>query len=332
MSKSKRYTSIDLLKILSMLIIIQSHEDRLFPDGLQALSSGGAIGNALFFVISGFLMKTDGNGRDALKRLIRLYLPIYLMSVFNLLTGNLVIRRPVEILYYFVYPTDFTFLSTNLLCYLIVLSAVHLAGKGAAKKAVRTVLWISVLLDVLVYVLLMDTAVWTIEDDKIPGTWIDFKAIYSLTIFCIGILIRQDVGDRKENPGTGGKRVLSLFASLAALMLFLALKIALNRGVLPMRFQILTQLPVVLSAASILVLCLLLEPWLCRLSSRPARYLSDITLESYLVQFDLIGLAAAAGHLSFPANVLVTDLLILCAAGLFRFLDRKLIRLATAKL
>lgn len=394
--KTKRYTSIDILKILSMLLIIQSHEDRLFPDRLQALASGGAIGNALFFVISGFLMKTDGGGRDAAKRLFRLYLPVYLMSVINLATGNLVLHHPVDVIYYFIYPTDFTFISTNLLCYLMVLGAVHLESRRRGqnrkqresipekgredlkkhnerrmteKSAVQIVLGVSVILDAVIYLFLMDHTVWTIEDDKIPGTWIDFKAIYSLSIFCIGILIRErlednetrrdakrndkekSIGNKKignieeklQQKSTGkhaetdrkkGRRecLLFLFLSFAALFLFLVMKIAFNRRILTMRFQILLQVPVVLSAVFILLFFVQAESLFCHLSSRPVRYLSDITLESYLVQFDLIGIAASSRTLAFPSNVLVTDLLILGAAALFRTVDNKLIRMATEKL
>jgi peptidoglycan/LPS O-acetylase OafA/YrhL len=57
----KRDISIDIIKFLAVLFIINSHADVCYPK-YSALATGGAIGDALFLFCSGytlFLKKTD---------------------------------------------------------------------------------------------------------------------------------------------------------------------------------------------------------------------------------------------------------------------------------
>ena len=49
-----RYNFIPYLKTLAVLLVINSHLDAYYPH--SALATGGALGNALFFVVSGFCL------------------------------------------------------------------------------------------------------------------------------------------------------------------------------------------------------------------------------------------------------------------------------------
>lgn len=51
-----RDNSIDLLKFLAVLLITNSHFDKLYPESISFLGTGGAIGDALFFFCSGFTL------------------------------------------------------------------------------------------------------------------------------------------------------------------------------------------------------------------------------------------------------------------------------------
>lgn len=48
------YIFIDYLKTVAVLLVINSHFDCLYP--IPALATGGAMGNALFFIVSGFCL------------------------------------------------------------------------------------------------------------------------------------------------------------------------------------------------------------------------------------------------------------------------------------
>lgn len=55
-----RNISIDILKFLAVLFITNSHMDLLYGE-YSYLATGGAIGDALFFFISGFTIFSEGN-------------------------------------------------------------------------------------------------------------------------------------------------------------------------------------------------------------------------------------------------------------------------------
>ena len=55
-SNNKEYKFfIDFIKCLAVALIINSHLDPIYPH--SALATGGALGNSLFFIASGYLLK-----------------------------------------------------------------------------------------------------------------------------------------------------------------------------------------------------------------------------------------------------------------------------------
>ncbi len=56
MNKSKeRNYALDFMKCIATMLVLNSHMDICYP-GHEYLATGGAIGNCLFFCISGFLL------------------------------------------------------------------------------------------------------------------------------------------------------------------------------------------------------------------------------------------------------------------------------------
>lgn len=53
---NERDHSIDILKFVAVLMIVNSHIGELYPEGLKSLSTGGAIGDVLFFFCSGYTL------------------------------------------------------------------------------------------------------------------------------------------------------------------------------------------------------------------------------------------------------------------------------------
>ena len=50
-----RRQAIDALKVIAIFMVLNSHLDFLYP--IPALAAGGAAGNSLFFIISGFFVR-----------------------------------------------------------------------------------------------------------------------------------------------------------------------------------------------------------------------------------------------------------------------------------
>ena len=54
MKKNVRNELLNLMKVFAILLVFNSHCDPLYP--VSYLATGGALGNSLFFIISGYLL------------------------------------------------------------------------------------------------------------------------------------------------------------------------------------------------------------------------------------------------------------------------------------
>lgn len=61
--RGNRVISIDILKFLAVLLIINSHADIMYPDNLRMLATGGAIGDVIFLFCSGYTLFRKDLGR-----------------------------------------------------------------------------------------------------------------------------------------------------------------------------------------------------------------------------------------------------------------------------
>ena len=89
--------SIILMKCIATFFVLNSHMSICYPENFRFLSSGGAIGNALFFFISGFtlfLSKPTDFFNYYKKRIARVYPAVIGMALFACLTfyssGNII--------------------------------------------------------------------------------------------------------------------------------------------------------------------------------------------------------------------------------------------------
>lgn len=82
----QRIDSIDILKFLAALLITNSHMGLLYPESLVKLSTGGAIGDVLFFFCSGFTLFL-GRGGDFFnwykRRINRIYPTVLMWAVIQ---------------------------------------------------------------------------------------------------------------------------------------------------------------------------------------------------------------------------------------------------------
>lgn len=53
-----RDSSIDVLKFIAVVLVLNSHMDAIYPDSLKVLATGGGIGDALFFFCSGYCLSS----------------------------------------------------------------------------------------------------------------------------------------------------------------------------------------------------------------------------------------------------------------------------------
>lgn len=80
---------ISLIRFLATILITNSHFDVLYPAGFSWLSTGGALGNALFFLVSGYTLYLSSR-RNFAEWILRRYSKIFpAVWIFFLITGAL---------------------------------------------------------------------------------------------------------------------------------------------------------------------------------------------------------------------------------------------------
>ena len=90
----------DALRFLAIILVVNSHMDVFYP--IPQLGTGGAIGNALFFMLSAYgITLSERNRAQSFseymgRRVLRIYIPAWTCILFIML--------PIIIFYYYVHP------------------------------------------------------------------------------------------------------------------------------------------------------------------------------------------------------------------------------------
>lgn len=85
-----RITSLDVMKLIAIFMVLNSHMDICYPQ-YSFLATGGAIGDALFFFVSGFtifISKRDRFDNWYKRRITRIYLPVITTAIFAYICFN----------------------------------------------------------------------------------------------------------------------------------------------------------------------------------------------------------------------------------------------------
>ena len=89
---------LSLMRFLAVILITNSHIGPLYPPHLQFLSTGGALGNSLFFFCSGFALylsnRDTGFAPWAIRRFTRIYPSLWIFMTVCFLGGIQSFRLP----------------------------------------------------------------------------------------------------------------------------------------------------------------------------------------------------------------------------------------------
>jgi peptidoglycan/LPS O-acetylase OafA/YrhL len=137
LERGGRDPAIDLLRTVAIALIVNSHMDGFYP--VPALATGGAIGNALFFALSGFGLASGAPGTTPgfaswyRRRVCRIYPALVLAVVlFIVLPGRAWavwgLREWVEQL---IWPTEYWFIGALMLFYALLYPLLRIARPWA---------------------------------------------------------------------------------------------------------------------------------------------------------------------------------------------------------
>lgn len=319
------------LRCLAILLVINSHMDIFYP--IPQLASGGAIGNALFFMLSAYGINLSERKKFQTfsefmgKRITRVYIPVWTCILFLVvpligwyyLQGHHEIAQTtlvdfgvndvlpaVGVLFY--PPPAFWFLEALMLYYLL--------GFFLMKNYSRRRLWAVGGVTVAIYTAMYVSAGY--YSILIIEQWIQFKIIFYFLVFLFGLDLAVSGYGMPVRPGYWVGTFLLLILSL---LLFHGHKLLMMQGML-LQWQFVQQVlifPIILT-----LMRLFHQPGVLRwLASLPRlNHMlglgAAMTLELYLTHGPLRGLLAPTLP-PFPLSVGVYLLVVLLYSyGLFR--------------
>lgn len=285
--REKSFFFIDALRALAVLLILNSHMDKIYP--IQALATGGALGNSLFFICSGYCIRgKNKTGGWIFWKLVRLYVPAAIVTFLFYRDSQ---AHPFS---KYVWPTCFWFVGAMVLFYIAydILERLHLFEHYKLFLAIGIIFYAGY------YILLLDTGGWVIEAPGITSIEGCFKLIYYFMIMFTGGYIKQ----KKNIRGNIG---LYKAAILFSVVLLYGSKYIFNKYSDLIHWQFLNQVFVFVFAAAMLIVfresnCL--DHFGNRKEAGLFKYLGRYSLEIYLVQFTVI---EAVEKFSFPGNLIM---------------------------
>lgn len=306
MAEKKRYALLDVLRVAAILLVLNSHFDPLYP--IPALATGGAAGNGLFFVLSGYCLRLQpGFLRHMGRRALRLYPGVWIAFIAQLIIGGKTITGVGDAITQLIWPTAFWFVGAILLfdALLYWLEKLNFTRHFGLFTLAMAGLY------AICYLLIVDKTKWSVEEAGLATPQQAFKLIYCFYIYAMGYWLRK-----RGNPAwTKGRSGLVFCVAAAAFLFSFAFKLVLDRVPATMPLQFLTQLAIIVFTFGAVVCAIDWDGWWTRVSApwlrRGIAAFAAVSLEMYLVQFPLI---STCKSLPFPANVaVVVPLTVLCA-------------------
>lgn len=261
-----------LLKFFATILITNSHFAYLYPNGFQIFATGGTIGNSLFFFISGYSLFFSNNDRFVnwiSKRFFRV-----LISYWVFLPVKIFLGESVTIIDFFI-PT-YWFLQAILLFYVIYF---------VITKYFISKLWIPILFIIVAYLVSFyydNNDTWIIEmtDNPTKLHW-----YYYFLIMLFGALFATNKSEHKTNSFNTLEYIILIFL----IVFYYSFKNYIISNQLYV-FQFLVPIPLLFICWYSLKMTNTISILISGIFSRIIQFISNLTLEIYIVQFVIINL------------------------------------------
>lgn len=313
----KRNYSIDLLKIFAIVLIINSHFDDIYP--IKSLATGGAIGNGIFFIITGFLSVNVDEKFFFwfLNKLKRIYPQTLIATLFSIFLFKFDISL-INIILNFIWPTYFWFSGAIILFYI----PYYFIIKRNAKRNIILALVILLIIYFGWYIFFLDKSTWIVETNGLKTVNGFFKLIYYFQIMLLGGFIRLFW---KPSLYIVKKSCYLRIMILSFLFIYF-IKSLMSYIPTLYQYQFLNQFGVIVFSYCALKFTLLsekrIDTVLSNMKKQFIKFASSISLEIYLVQFIAIDIAKT---ILFPFNALLALILCVVFSILLKLISDKLV-------
>jgi len=297
----------NLLKFVAVIAVVNSHLDFFYPKGYEFLATGGAIGNALFFVSSGFgLWFSVQKLNDVTfiqwfsKRCLRIY-PSYLVVLPFLICllffiGKFQSTNIIDIGGIIFFPDSvYWFLQAIILYYILIYYI--FSHSDNKESAIYISIFLSFVSYFYFYFFIIDLSVFSIE--RLP---------FNLIFYFICLLLGMVLSARFKGVVFSAK--VSLLYIFLSLLVFFMSKFAMLNGRW-FEFQFLQHITILSFVFSLFSLSRTsFNAWLRARSiiSKSIDFISAHTLEIYLVHLPLVMLME---YLDFNNTLFIIPLVII---------------------
>lgn len=303
------YQFIVFLRALACVLITNSHQEEIYP--IRILASGGLLGDVIFFAISGYClysMKQQSFGKWYVKRLRRVYPPVWLTAGIFLLGGiygAVGIGRVLELM---IYPTHYHFVASILVLYVVFYFVMRFINRYPGQQT-RVLGYMAAAVAVLYFILfytVYDHSYYHIDDVNNKMIWHLF-----LLSMMIGCYFRLNEQKYLNKGGT-----LPWIAMAVSMVLYFGTKFGASRGMIPAQLQWINQLMLLVLLACVFRSVMGIEQKIKRIPTAifaPIRTITDMAFELYLAQAVIIP-TFNTGKDTFPHNFVITiSVTFLCA-------------------
>jgi peptidoglycan/LPS O-acetylase OafA/YrhL len=313
------------LRFIAIVLIINSHLEGYYP--LRYLSTGGALGNALFFALSAFgLVISERKNPKTFsewytQRIKRIYPTVWIVLMlltlpFKLYTNALDENNFLTFLGYFFYP-PFWFLQLLLIYYLLTFPLI----KKNNTKYIHYLTIPLILMYTFVYLFRIDLSVWSIEDS------IFMQTIFYFMIFLFGACLAEKQ-DNIRYSGLQDWGFLLLSVSLIYGHKYLMLKSLATSVQFVQQFFLFPFIYYFLKVSR----SGFIRGGIMQLpaTSRIVNYISDMTLELYLVHLYAV-IFVLKLNLAFPINIIVLLSLSLGVSALVKYIRQEVVMITVSR-
>lgn len=316
-TKDFMHNDTNFLRFVAIALIINSHLDSYYP--ISYLGTGGAMGNALFFVLSSFglFLSEKKNPKPFTewytRRIKRIYPTVWIVLIILTFPYKIYIHAydlKNLLLFFgnFFYP-PFWFLQALMIFYVVIYFIIK---KYNVRKIYYWLFALSVLY-AFCYLYYLDLSKWCIEDDP-------FQYIFYLMIFIFGVFLAER-NDKIQYSGLQdwGLLFLSVFIIYGHKFLMLkgmtsSLQFIQHLFIFPFIYYFFK-----ISRSDLIQGCIMKVPAF----KSTINYISNITLELYLVHLYVI-LFIPKLKLPFPVNILLVLIVTFIIAASIKYLSNRI--------
>lgn len=329
-----KFYSADYLKVLAIILITNSHFDDVYP---WPISFGGAPGNALFFMISGFLLADIGSSSNIIqwywRRIKRIYPSVWIVTLILIWGGYYSVNGAGSVFSYFIYPTAFWYIAAILINYILF----YLVRRADINP------WVAILAGVGVYsykyIVHFDETLFFVETlnrgvsgfvaimlGAIIKDWVTGKS----DLKCNKTKTEEDLNKIQANTEALVRKNRTLFLCVAGIALvgFLVIKLMIQMIEVAYYVQFLTHLFSLIFAVFSMLFFYSYESKLRKMKDgvlcRFITVVSSCSLEIYMIQRWEIDLLY---RISFPLNFILIIITILSSAWVIHWVVEKLTHL-----